>query len=71
MPQPRPFGYERRSDDCVLITHQCRLVATVRGDDPVRALVAELGGDDPQSVLARWSTGDREMAIPRQSGLRV
>ncbi|QMU77051.1 hypothetical protein GXW83_16405 [Streptacidiphilus sp. PB12-B1b] len=53
MPHPRYFGYQRRHDD-VLITHGCRVVGRVQGDDRVHALLAELQQDDPQQVLTRW-----------------
>jgi hypothetical protein len=53
MPHPRYFGYQRRHDD-VLITHGCRVVGRVPGEERVHAFLAELAQGDPQQVLTRW-----------------
>jgi hypothetical protein len=61
MPRPQFFGYQRCSNDSVVITQGCRPVASVHGSERVRMLLAELGEDDAQQVLARWSAA----AAPR------
>lgn len=56
MPRPNGFTWQRYRDGTVVVTHQGRTAATLRGDRAQRFL-AEVTSGDPQSVMARW-TGD-------------
>ena len=48
------FTYEQRPDGTVLVTHQDRKAAVLRGDRATRFL-AEVEVADPQLVMARWT----------------
>ncbi|MEV4948794.1 hypothetical protein [Streptomyces sp. NPDC053755] len=54
MPQPFGFGYERRADGAVLLTHRGRAAGTLRGGRAERFL-AEVESGDAQMVMARWT----------------
>ncbi|TDC39006.1 hypothetical protein [Micromonospora sp. KC213] len=47
------FGYVRRADGTVVITHHGRMAGTLRGGRAAEFL-AEIE-DDPQLVMARWT----------------
>lgn len=54
MPTPHGFSYRRLHDDTVLITHQGRSAATLRGPRAEKFL-AEAESGDAQPVMARWT----------------
>ncbi|MFJ4779624.1 hypothetical protein [Streptomyces sp. NPDC088762] len=54
MPKPHGFSYEQHRDHRVVITHQGRTAATLRGSRADRFL-AEVGAGDAQLVMARWT----------------
>lgn len=54
MPRPHGFTYDRRGDDCVVITHHGRSAATLRGARAA-AFLTEVESGDPQLVMARWT----------------
>ncbi|MEU8462904.1 hypothetical protein [Streptomyces sp. NPDC029003] len=54
MPKPQGFSYEIRNDTTVLITHQGRAAATLRGGRAT-AFLAEVERGDAQLVMARWT----------------
>ncbi|MEU9142988.1 hypothetical protein [Streptomyces sp. NPDC048349] len=54
MPKPHGFSYERHRDRSVVITHQGRTAATLRGNRAEKFLT-EVGSGDAQLVMARWT----------------
>ncbi|MFG2877974.1 hypothetical protein ACGFYU_23725 [Streptomyces sp. NPDC048337] len=54
MPKPHGFSYEQHRDHSVVITHQGRTAATLRGSRAHKFL-AEVGAGDAQLVMARWT----------------
>ncbi|MFC0601834.1 hypothetical protein [Streptomyces palmae] len=54
MPRPHGFGYTRRADGTVVITHHGRPAGTLRGARAER-FVAEAESGDAQLVMARWT----------------
>ncbi|MFD4243037.1 hypothetical protein ACFWP3_15745 [Streptomyces sp. NPDC058525] len=54
MPKPQGFSYERHRDDSVVITHQGRTAATLRGSRAEK-FVTEVESGDAQLVMARWT----------------
>ncbi|MFG2984516.1 hypothetical protein ACGFYQ_25195 [Streptomyces sp. NPDC048258] len=54
MPKPHGFSYRQQQDDSVVITHQGRTAATLRGGRAGKFL-AEVGSGDAQLVMARWT----------------
>ncbi|WP_407839751.1 hypothetical protein ACE1OC_30800 [Streptomyces sp. DSM 116496] len=54
MPRPHGFSYEQRGDQSVVITHQGRSAATLRGGRAA-AFLAEVEAGDAQLVMARWT----------------
>ncbi|MGR4883839.1 hypothetical protein ACIPUC_31090 [Streptomyces sp. LARHCF249] len=55
MPKPHGFSYERHHrDHSVVITHQGRTAATLRGSRAEKFL-AEAESGDAQLVMARWT----------------
>ncbi|MBT2539634.1 hypothetical protein J7E99_02635 [Streptomyces sp. ISL-44] len=54
MPKPHGFSYERHHDQSVVITHQGRTAATLRGNRADKFLT-EVESGDAQLVMARWT----------------
>ncbi|WP_404960782.1 hypothetical protein [Streptomyces sp. 147326] len=54
MPEPHGFSYERLGAQCLVITHQGRTAATLRGARAEKFL-AEVESGDAQLVMARWT----------------
>ncbi|MGP3685173.1 hypothetical protein ACTVZO_10760 [Streptomyces sp. IBSNAI002] len=54
MPKPQGFSYERHRDHSVVITHQGRTAATLRGNRAEKFLT-EVESGDAQLVMARWT----------------
>ncbi|WP_328925049.1 hypothetical protein OG429_10615 [Streptomyces sp. NBC_00190] len=54
MPKPHGFSYRQHQDDSVVITHQGRTAATLRGGRAATFLAA-VGSGDAQLVMARWT----------------
>ncbi len=54
MPKPQGFSYERHRDQSVVITHQGRTAATLRGNRAEKFLT-EVESGDAQLVMARWT----------------
>ncbi|KIF69999.1 hypothetical protein HY68_17750 [Streptomyces sp. AcH 505] len=54
MPAPTGFSYERHTDGSVVITHQGRSAATLRGSRADKFL-GQVASGDAQLVMARWT----------------
>lgn len=54
MPAPTGFRYERHTDGSVVITHQGRPAATLRGSRADKFL-GQVASGDAQLVMARWT----------------
>ena len=53
MPEPSGFRFTERGDGSVVVTHDGRVAAVLRGQRAGKFL-AEVA-DDPQLVMARWT----------------
>ncbi|MFD8864257.1 MULTISPECIES: hypothetical protein [unclassified Streptomyces] len=54
MPAPSGFAYRQRGDGSVVITHNGRAAATLRGARAAQ-FIGEAEAGDPQEVMARWT----------------
>jgi hypothetical protein len=54
MPEPAGFRFTQRSDGTVIVTHEGRHAATLRGRRAA-AFLSEVAAGDEQLVMARWT----------------
>ncbi|OKK19047.1 hypothetical protein AMK16_12810 [Streptomyces sp. CB00455] len=54
MAKPHGFSYEQHQDHSVVITHQGRTAATLRGTR-AGTFLAQVASGDAQLVMARWT----------------
>jgi len=66
MPRPAGFRFVQRDDGTVIVTHEGRRAATLRGSRAA-AFLSEVAAGDAQLVMARW-TGNYKRGNERVAG---